>query len=74
MVNIPTLHDRRNAVCIAYFGRITRSDHKLNKLLPDTRMVSYAIRLFNELPVSMANTNRYKTSLMPWCLVQCRNT
>ena len=40
MLNIPTLHDRRNAICITYFGRMRRGDHKLNKLLPDTRMVS----------------------------------
>ena len=71
MVSIPTLHDRRNAICKAYFGRMRRGDHKLNKLLPDSRMVSYALRSFNELPVPMANTNR---SLTPWCLVHCQNT
>ena len=60
MVNIPTLHDRRNAICKAYFDRMRRGDHKLNKLQPDTRMVSYALRSFNELPVPMANTNREK--------------
>ena len=43
MVNIPTLHDRRNAICKAYFGRLRRGDHKLNKLLPDTRMGPYAL-------------------------------
>ena len=69
MVNIPTLHDRRNAICKAYFGRMRRGDHKLNKLLPDTRMVSYALRSFNELPVPMAKTNRYKNSLIP-----CQNS
>ena len=60
MVNIPTLHDRRNETCKAYFGRMRIDDHKLNKLLPDTRMVSYVLRSFSELPVPMANTNRYK--------------
>ena len=67
-------HDRRSAICKAYFGRMRRGDHKLNKLLPDTRIVSYALRSFNELPVPMANTNRYKNSLIPWCLVHCQNT
>ena len=62
MVNIPTLHDRRNEICKAYFGRMRRGDYKLNKLLPDTRMVSYTLRSFNELPVPMANTNRHKNS------------
>ena len=76
-------HDRRSAICKAYFGRMRRGDHKLNKLLPDTRIVSYALRsfiftgsmsAFNELPVPMANTNRYKNSLIPRCLVHCQNT
>ena len=31
MVNIPTLHDRRSAICKAYFG--SGGDHKLNKTL-----------------------------------------
>ena len=74
MVNISTLHDRRSAICKAYFGRVRRGDHKLNKLLPDTRMVSYALRSFNELPVPMANTTRYKNALILWCLVYCQNT
>ena len=74
MVNKPTLHDRRSAICKPYFGRMRRGDHKVNKLLSDTRMVSYALRSFNELPAPMANTNRYKNSLIPWCLVHCQNT
>ena len=72
MVNIPTLHDRRNAICKAYFGRMRRGDHKLNKLLSDTRTVSCALRSFNELDVPMADTNRYTNSR--WCLVHCQNT
>ena len=60
MVNIPTLHDRRSAICKAYFGRMRRGNHKQIQLLPDTRMVPYALRSFTELSVPMANTNRYK--------------
>ena len=59
-INIPTLHDRRNAICKAYLGRMRRGDHKLNKLLPDTPMVSYALRSFKELLFPGANTNGYK--------------
>ena len=55
MVNIPTLHDRRKATCKVYFGRMRRGENKLNKLLPDTRMVTYALRSFSELPVSISN-------------------
>ena len=73
MVNIPTLHNRHSDICKAYFGRMRRGNHKLNKLLPDTRIVSYALRSFKELLVPMTNTNRYKNSLITWCLVQCQN-
>ena len=59
MVNLPTLHDKRKAICKAYFGIMRRGDHKLNKLLLDNRMVSYALRSFSELPVPMSNTNSY---------------
>ena len=74
MVNKPTPHDRHIAIYKVYFGRMRRRDHKLNKLLPDTRTVSYALRSFNELPAPIANTNRYKHSLIPSCLVHCQNT
>ena len=36
MVNIPMLHNRHSEICKAYFGRMRRGDHKLDKLLPDT--------------------------------------
>ena len=55
-----------------YFGRTRRGDHKLNKLRPDARIVPYVLRSFNELSVTMANTNRYKNSVIPWCLLHCQ--
>ena len=45
------------AICKAYFGRMRHGDHKLNKLLPDAGIIPHALRSFNELTVSMANTN-----------------
>ena len=36
IVNIPTVHDRRNAICKAYFGRMRRCDHKLLIMLNRT--------------------------------------
>ena len=64
MVNIPTLHDRLSDICKAYFGRMRGGNHKLNKLLPDTRIISYALRSFIELPVPKTNTNRNINSLI----------
>ena len=64
MVNIPTLHDRHSDICKAYFGRMRGGNHKLNKLLPDIRIISYALRSFIELLVPKTNTNRNRNSLI----------
>ena len=68
MLNLPTLHRRRDDLCRVYFVKIKSNDHKLNALLPNGRSVSYALRLCNKLPIPRAKTNRYKNSLIPWCL------
>ena len=64
MVNIPTLHDRHSDICKGYFGRMRGDNHKLNKLLLDTRIISYALRSFIELLVPKTNTNRNINSLI----------
>ena len=68
MVNLPTLHRRRDELCRAYFVQMKSSDHKLNALVPNGRSVPYALRLCNKLPIPRAKTNRYTNSLIPWCL------
>ena len=68
MVNLPTLHRRRDELCREYFAKMKSNDHKLNALLPNSRSVPYALRLCNKLPIPRAKTNRYKNSLIPWCL------
>ena len=40
MVNLPTLHRRRDELCRAYFAKIKSSDHKLNALVPNGRSVA----------------------------------
>ena len=37
MVNLPTLHRRRDEFCRAYFAKIKSSDHKLNAFVPNGR-------------------------------------
>ena len=68
MVNLPTLHRRRDELCKVYFAKMKSNDHKLNALLPNGRSVPYSLRLCNKLPIPRAKTNRYKNSLIPWCL------
>ena len=68
MVNLPTLHRRRDELCWAYFAKMKSRDHKLNALVPNGRSVPYALRLCNKLPIPRANTNRYTNSLIPWWL------
>ena len=66
MTNLPTLHDRRTSLCRTHFNKMSRSNHKLNALLPGRRTVPYALRASNGLPVPNAKTNRYKYSFIPW--------
>ena len=73
MVNLPTLHRKRDELCRAYFAKMTSSDHKLNALVPNGRSVPYALRFHNKLPIPKAKTNRYKNELIPWCLEQFRS-
>ena len=68
MVNLPTLHRRRDELCRAYFAKMKSSDRKLNALVPNGRSVPYALRLCNRLPIPRAKTNRYKNVLILWCL------
>ena len=73
MTNLPTLHDRRTTLCIAYINKMNRSNHMLNALLHGRRTVPNALRAGNGLPVPSVNTNRYKNSLIPWDLPNCQD-
>ena len=43
MVNLPTLHRRRDELCRAYFDKTKSRDHKLNALVPNGQGVPYAL-------------------------------
>ena len=49
MVNLPTLHRRRDELCRAYFAKMKSRDHKLNALVPNGRSVPYALRLCKQV-------------------------
>ena len=73
ILNLPTLHRRRDELCRAYFAKMKSNDHKLNALVPNGRCVPYALRLCNKLSIPRAKPNRYKNSLTPWCLEHFRS-
>ena len=68
IINQPTLFERRTKLCQSYFRKIHNADHKLNKLLPNQRNISYDLRTYNTLPVPLARTDRLRRSLIPWGL------
>ena len=68
--NLPTLFERRTKLCQSYFRKMHNADHKLNKLLPNQRNISYDLRTDNTLPVPLARTDRFRRSLIPWGLSQ----
>ena len=55
MVNLPTLHRRRDELCRTYFAKMKSRDHKLNAFVPNGRSVPYALRLCNKLPIPRTN-------------------
>ena len=62
MVNLPTLHHRRDELCRAYFAKMKSSAYKLDVLVPNGRSVPDALGLGNKLPIPRAKTNRFKNS------------
>ena len=66
--NLPTLFERRTKLWQSYFRKMHNAGHKLNKLLPNQRNISYDLRTYNTLPVPLARTDRFRRSLIPWGL------
>jgi hypothetical protein len=66
--NIPTLHNRRTDICKDYFEKMKDPKHKIHHLIPKSRNNPYSLRSQNKLPLPVCRTNRYKNSLIPWCL------
>ena len=66
--NLPTLFERRTKLCQSYFRKMHNADHKLNKLLPNQRNISYDLRTYITLPVPLVRTDRFRRSLIPWGL------
>ena len=63
-----TLHQRRADLCKRLFESAQEPDHKLHPLLPPPRNSQYDIRDPKEFPLPMCKTNRYKDSIVPYCL------
>ena len=53
MVNLPTLHRRRDELCRACFAKMNCRDYKLNALIPKGE--PYALRLCIKLPIPITN-------------------
>ena len=68
IANLPTLFERRTKLCQSYFRKMHNADHKLNKLLPNQRDISYDLITDNTLPVPLVRTDRFRRSLIPWGL------
>ena len=72
LASLPTLQQRRETLCKEYFGKLKTDTHKLNKLLPEKREVSYPLRTTTEFPLPKVRTNRFKNSFIPWSLFYCQ--
>ncbi len=66
MLKLPSLHDRRDDMCRKLFVEMQSPPHKLHHLLPTER--SSVTRDTKKYQVPKCRTERYKQSLIPWCL------
>ena len=55
--NLPTLFERRTKLCQSYFRKMHNADHKLNKLLPNQRNISYDLRTYNRVHRVLSGQN-----------------
>ena len=51
---------------------MTMPGHKLNDMIPEPRDMAYKLRTSTQYPLPRCKTNRYKNSLVPWCLFNCQ--
>ena len=68
LVNMKTLGERRSELCKIYFNKLKDVNHRLHHLLPAPRTMRYTLRSAPEYPCPRTRTNRFKNSLIPWCL------
>ena len=67
-LNLQSLSERRQKLCLNLFTQIRNPSHMLNHLLPAPRETRYSLRNSKDLYPPKCNTNRYKNSFIPWCL------
>ena len=68
LLKLPRLKERRDGLCKTYFARLKSNSHKLHHLLPERGDVSYPLRNQNAYPVPLTRTERFRKSLISWCL------
>ena len=66
--DLPTLSDRKTKICKSYFTSMESPSHKLHSLLPTPNTSQYGLRNQSKYPTPRARTNRFKNTLVPWCL------
>ncbi|KAK2174255.1 hypothetical protein NP493_815g00001 [Ridgeia piscesae] len=64
---IPTLADRREALCRSLFARMQKTNHKLHHL-PPPRTCNYSFRNARAYGVPRSKTSRFKNSVVPYGL------
>ena len=71
-LGLPLLSTRREQLCAQFFKSMTIPGHKLNDMIPEPRDMAYKLRTSTQYPLPRCKTNRYKNSLVPWCLFNCQ--
>ena len=66
--NLKHLAQRRDEMCEQFFKKMQQPDHKLNHLVPESKIHRYNIRRKSEYESPKLMTIRARGSLVNWCL------
>ncbi len=72
LVNLLSLHGRRNLQCKKVFDKMQNPDDKLHRILPKERTSCRNTRHSVKYELPKVNTERYKNSFIPYVLFNCQ--
>ena len=71
---LTSLKQRRAQLCEHFFTQIEQPQHKLHKLLPKPRTITYTTRCRTRYSLPRVKTNRTKNCFINWCLLNQKNS
>lgn len=68
-LNLITLHERREDLCLRFYKTISKPDDRINDILPTrTKPIKYSLRNPRSRPLIKCRTERFKNSFIPYAV------